>query len=237
MKAVPLLALLLLALGAPSALAAASIDKGTVTAGTEVVLTVDAPVEQLGATNERLTVDMPDGFRVLSCEAPEGFKCSHGPAPGAKRTVVTWQRVAPGQPVAFTADQFPFRMRAIDKPGKYTFGVTQFHADGSVAEAEHLLRVNPHTEPALVITRTPSTVPAAVRIQSATPTTRPELARTMVTEPEWLRESGPVPAAEIAVQELDAETSRTPLMVLLGVVVAMAALGVFWFRRRVLDES
>lgn len=202
-------------------------------ASSEVVLTVDAPVEQLGATNEKLTVDVPDGFRVLSCEPVEGFECSHAPAAGPKRTVVTWQRAAPAQPVPLTTDQFPFRMRTTDRPGKYTFTVSQFHSDGTSARAEPVLQVTPITEPPLVITRTPPPAPPAVRTQSVSETPGGAPAAIPVLEPEWARDVDPGSRSEMAVEEMGARTARGPLMVLAGFVAAVAAGLVYWLRRRV----
>lgn len=222
-RATPVLALALLGLYCPAALAEAALDTKTVTVSSDVTITVAAPAD-LGASNERVTVDVPGGFRVLSCDHVDGFQCSHAKAVEPNRTVVTWQSVGPVRSLALRSDRFPFRMRASDKAGAYPLAVTQFHVDGSAVRTAPVLEVRAagvRASPAPAATAAPR---AAVRTLSVTATTQPRVAALAVSPPD-----DPV----VVASDRRSQTSSDPLMMVLGVVATLAAGGVYWLRRRV----
>jgi LPXTG-motif cell wall-anchored protein len=232
----PLLALALLALlviAAPPALADATLDKNSVVANTEVDVTVSATVEELNTYTDKLTVEVPDGFRVLSCQPVEEFVCSQASLDKPRRTVLTWKRTSPGRPVALRADEFPFRIRASEKPGQYRFAVTQFYSSGAADHSDHQVEVTPGARPAVSTTVASR---AAARPASVTPPRPAVTIPSPAAEPEWFADSDAAATLEV---ELGADTggSRAPLMVALGVVATVAAGGVFWFRRRIRAAS
>lgn len=205
-------------------------DEKPVAASSDVTVTVAASVDELNAYNQKLTVEAPAGFRMLSCGHVDGFTCTTG------RSLVTWQRSAPGQPVPLATDNFPFRMHTIDKPGKYTFVLTQVYSDGKSERATPVLQV---TAPPPSSSTTSTTVrvaarPAAVTTSPTAITSRRAPAHVPVTEPAWFGDNSGEAGPQMAIHEAGHDERRlSTSMMVVGAGFALAAGGVFWFRRRV----
>jgi hypothetical protein len=232
-KLAGMLALVLLAVATPT-WADAALEQKAVPANADVTVAIAASVDKLGVYNDKLTVEVPDGFRVLSCGQVDGFKCAQAPATGPPRTLVTWQRTAPGQPVPLATDHFPFRMHTIAKAGKYAFALTQTYSNGEAAHSAPMLQVNPA---AAAPARTTTTV-ARVAMHTARPPAAtgraPAPTHVAVTEPPWFGDTSGDAGSQVVVREFGTEqASSSARMVAFGVVTAIAAAGVFWFRRRV----
>lgn len=176
--------LLLLAAVTPAG-AHSTLDKQSVPADTDVELVVQAPVEEAGAYNERIVVEVPDGFTVRPCvKPPEGFRCFLRPAANPPRTLITWERTEePDVTVPFATDELPFRTRSHSKPGLYAFKISQFYSNGAEAHWDG----PPGSEnPAPVLEVTPD--PGATTTTTSPPstgstTTVPEPAATTSTTP------------------------------------------------------
>ena len=240
----------LLAGGVSSAWAHSTLDKKSVPADTDVDITVNAPVEEVNAYNQKIILEVPDGFRVLSCGAVEGFACAQSSATGPTRTLLTWERTRPGQRIPFVTDHFPFRMRTVVTPGKYRFDINQFYSNGTVAHWE-----DPENgdRPAPVLTVTAVGTPAVTNTTAAahdgspaspstTAASRPIEARATTTaaietvEPETTT-SAALPttttaALTLAVGADDDSAAGIPLVGVTVGLVAVSGLGAGILRRR-----
>jgi uncharacterized protein YcnI len=229
MRKVGAVALMLLALTAPAAFADATLDTKSAAADAEVTITVVAPGKDL-LPNDKVTVDVPAGFVVLSCGPVDGFGCRQTDASGPARTVVVWQRERP----TLKTERFGFHLRTTAKPGAYPFVVNQVFADGTTAQWRPTLQVTP----APVAAKGPVTTRAAARPVSATgpAAARGASAADAESEPVWARERGEAPAAEIAVTQTRG-TNTTPRMLIAGSVAVAAAVWVYRLRRRVASTA
>lgn len=124
--------------GALPAFGHASFDRGVVPADSEEGLTMRVPVEppENGGSppladrhNTRVTIRIPAGFRVLSCENKPGWSCSVNPASGNVPYHLRWTRSS-GPPEQ--VDTFDFTVRTA-KPGRYRFETNQTYSDGTTA--------------------------------------------------------------------------------------------------------
>lgn len=243
-------ATLLLVSLAPGAFAHSSLDKRSVPADTDVALVVSAPVEEINAYNEKVVLEVPDGFRVLSCAAPDGFKCATSAAADPPRTLVTWERTEPGQRIPFTSDQLPFRVRTIATPGRYAFEVNQFYSNGAVARwdgpegSDHpapVLEVTAKGTPAVTNTTAPqhdgppatretttTTAGAPTTTDAGSATTALNAADTTTTT----RRAAAALAAGEAVDEGDGGSSAGTVAPVVVAVAGAAAFGARALRRR-----
>lgn len=143
---------MLTVLGAGAADARGTFDKTTAPTDTDVSITVTATVEELVGYNEKVTVEVPDGFRVLSCGTVTGFTCTVTAVSSPKHTLVTWENTAPsGQEFLVPTSEFPFRMRTIATAGKYRFDVNQFYSNGNEVHSDGP-EGSPNAAPFLTIT-------------------------------------------------------------------------------------
>ncbi|MEY2418171.1 MAG: hypothetical protein QOG90_851 [Actinomycetota bacterium] len=215
-------------LGAPRALAAGTFDKNTVAANTDVNVTLHASVDQLGAYDDRVVLDIPAGFRVLTCPSSDDFSCTKS------TTTLTWKRTTQGAPVPLAVDDFAFRLHTIDRPGQYAFVVHQFYSDNTTANSAPKLSV---TSAAARPTTTTTLAKSAAAVHTASVAPPPARAGSASVsgstdvEPPWLTESNLAAPAPI---ELGRESPRrgSAPMVVAGLIAAAAAAGVFWLRRR-----
>jgi hypothetical protein len=227
-----LLAVVLLALGGPAS-AYSTLDTKSVTANTDVTVTIEAPVEALRADNEKLIVEVPDGFHVLRCGGVDDFSCTQSTVEGPHRTWLTWQRTTRGKAPSVRADHFPFRMHTIEQPGKYVFVLHQFYSDGRVDDSGSTVQVTPGESRSATTTSTvASTSPTPKRGVGLTASVA---AQRPVEDPVWVDDAyaGATDQAKRDV-ELGTESvpKTAPRMIAIGVVTAFAAGGVFWLRRR-----
>jgi hypothetical protein len=229
-----LVALALLVVARP-AWAQPSMDHNSAPASSDVTVTVAASVDELNAYNEKLTVEAPTGFRMLTCGRVDGFTCT------TSRSGVTWQRSAPGQPVPLATDNFPFRMHTIDKPGKYTFVLTQLYSDGKSERATPVLQVTaaPPSPSTTATTAARATLrPAGVTTSPTAIAARRAPSHAPVTEPAWFGDNSGEAGPQMAIHEAGHDERRASTsMLIVGAGFALAAGGVFWFRRRVARVS
>lgn len=245
-----LFTLVLLAVAAAGpAVAHSTLDKKSVPANTDVEVSVQAPVEEVNAYNQRLILEVPDGFVVLSCGEVQDFACTQSRAENPKRTVLTWERTEPGQPIPFMTDRFPFRMHTIDKAGKYAFEVNQFYSNGTAA---HWDGPPDSDRPAPVLTVTaagtapvtnttakphegsPAVGPGNTAASSRTTTTAPATSVTTAVEVQapTTTAAGESPQATLALEKSDGNGGPSwPLVGFLAAGLAAAAV-VVWRRRR-----
>jgi uncharacterized protein YcnI len=222
-KHVAVLAAAFLALTAPRAMATGTLDKNTATANSDVALTLNVSVDDLGAYDERVVLQVPSGFRVLACSPSGDFSCTKS------ATAVTWKRTAPGTPVALASDQFSFRLHTIDRAGTYAFAVHQVYSDNTTADSSPKLSVTAGAARSVSTTTVAKAVPV-VRSASVAPT-RAARAAPSTSEPAWLTDSDlAAPTAVELGRELPARNPRP--MVIAGLIATAAACGVFWLRRR-----
>src|SRR5690349_12207654 len=73
---VAVLAIAVLALTASAAMAAGTFDKSSVAANSDVAVTLKVSVEQLGAYDDHVVLEIPNGFRVLACPKTNDFNCT-----------------------------------------------------------------------------------------------------------------------------------------------------------------
>jgi hypothetical protein len=228
------LALAFVALTASAATAGGSLDKSSVAANADVAVTLNVAVDKLPASNERVLLEVPGGFRVLACPNSDTFNCTQSTADKPPRTVLTWRRTTPGAPVPLDADHFPFRLHTIDKPGSYVFAAHQTYSDGTSADWAAKLAVT--AAPARAVTTTTVKVAApVVRSAAATATHRPAPV-TPVTDPAWLTDTDYADAPPIELGH-ESRVKQSAPMLAAGVVAAVAACGVFWLRRRAAAEA
>jgi hypothetical protein len=229
MRKIAVLAFALLVLAVPAAIAAGTLDKSTVVASTDVAVTLKVSVEQLGAYDDHVVLEVPNGFRVLACAKTTDFACTQSTADKPSRTLLTWKRTTPGAPVPLAEDQFPFRMHTIDKAGSYVFAVHQFYSDSTRADwAPKLTVTAAAAKPATTTTTTKKA--QAVHTASAAPT-RPAVPATGTTEPLWLRDSEDASAPPMELGH-ESKVRQSAPMVVAGLLATVAAGGVFWLRRR-----
>ncbi len=160
------MAVLLLLVASTPVGARGTLDKESVPADTDVELVVQASVDEPGVFNERVVVEVPDGFTVRPCVTPpEGFRCFLRPAASPPRTLVIWERTEdPDVTVPFTTDDLPFRTRSHPKPGRYKFVITQLYSNGEESRSDGPPE---SANPAPVLEVTPN--PAATTSSTSTP--------------------------------------------------------------------
>jgi hypothetical protein len=222
----------ILVLSVPAAQAAGTLDKSTVAANTDTDLTLDVSVDQLGAYDDRVVLEVPTGFRVLACSKAAEFTCAQSSAGQPSRTVLTWKRTTPGTPVPLAVDHFAFRVRTIDRAGAYVFAVHQFYSDNTTADSAAKLTVTASPARPAPTTTTLKKAPVVRSGSAASPSHSAANTMPAVAEPAWLAESDTAGAPPV---EIGTETSRvrqSAPMVGAGLVAAVAAVGVFSLRRR-----
>lgn len=117
-----------------SAEAHCTLDTESVPNNTDHTVGVRAPVEELNTHNQRVVVEVPKGFVVHECLAPEQFTCVAAAPDASGRSVVTFTRTTPPRAnVLFASDTLRMALRTPTASGKYPFEVNQFYANGTSA--------------------------------------------------------------------------------------------------------
>lgn len=129
----------LLAAAAP-AWGHADFEEDSVPPDAEAVLNLKVPVEPPGhgdehpdlaaRHNDRVTLEIPEGFTAVACEAKPGWDCAVNPEAGRTPHHVAYDRSGgPNDPV----DVFGLTVRTPRKTGTYVFEVNQTYSDGDTA--------------------------------------------------------------------------------------------------------
>lgn len=117
----------------------ASLDQASAPRDADTGLTLRVPVEPPGhggaspdlaaRHNQRVTVEIPDGFGALSCDPKPGWTCAVNPAAGSAPLHIAWTRQ--GEPFE-QLDAFTFTVHTAKNAGTYPFETHQTYSDGDV---------------------------------------------------------------------------------------------------------
>ena len=127
--------------GAVPAWGHATLDQSSVPRSSEATLNLRAPVEpkEHGGEkpdlnqryNMKVSVEIPNGFAAIGCEAKPGWECKVNPKAGKTPHHVAYSRI--GGPND-AEDVFAFTVTTPAKTGEYKFEINQTYADGDVVQ-------------------------------------------------------------------------------------------------------
>ncbi len=119
----------------------ATLDQTSVPRSSEASLTVRAPVEPSEHGDEepdlnqrynvKVSVEIPNGFAAIGCEAKPGWECKVNPKAGKTPHHVAYTRT--GGPND-AEDVFAFRVTTPGKTGEYKFDINQTYSEGDVVQ-------------------------------------------------------------------------------------------------------
>ena len=127
--------------GATPAWGHATLDQTSVPRSSEADLTVRVPVEPAEHGGEepdlnqrynvKVSVEIPNGFAAIGCEAKPGWDCKVNPKAGKTPHHVAYSRT--GGPND-AEDVFALKVTTPAKPGEYKFEINQTYSEGDVVQ-------------------------------------------------------------------------------------------------------